>query len=66
MSGLFGIPIEGVDTSVDGLTDHRDAIIELRNAALEQNAFSWAVLLSHNIAILAALISYLKEAELKQ
>lgn len=33
----------------------RDQIIELRDAALNQGHMTWAVILSHNIAVLAVI-----------
>lgn len=49
--------VEGVDYSSQGIEDLRKDIIVIRDGALQQAAFHWAVALSHNLALLA----YLKE-----
>lgn len=41
----------------------REDVITLRNYALEQSDFDWAVLLSHVIAFMAQSIEQLKQAE---
>jgi hypothetical protein len=38
----------------DEVEDLRSSIIKLRGEALTQGDFKWAVILSHNIALLAA------------
>jgi hypothetical protein len=45
--------VEGVDYSPEGINAVREELIVLRNGALEQAEFHWAVLLSHVIAYLA-------------
>lgn len=39
--------------------DHRERLIELRNHALKQNSFEWAVLLSVTIGLLQVLAAEL-------
>lgn len=39
----------------------RETVIELRDGALKQNEFGWAVNLSHVIAVLALVIEVIEE-----
>lgn len=43
------------------LSQHRDQMIRLRDGALEAGAMDWAVIVSHNIAILTHFISMFPE-----
>ena len=45
--------VQGVDYRPEAIDDVRRLVIELRDAALEQAKFEWAVGLSHAIAYLA-------------
>ena len=45
--------IEGIDYSPEGIESAREELITLRDGALEQAEFLWAVILSHAIALLA-------------
>ena len=53
--GGGGFQVDGVDYSAEGINGIRDGVIQLRDAALSQNNFEWAVLLSHAIAQLGFL-----------
>lgn len=48
--------VEGVDYSVEGINDIRNQLIRLRNEALNQAEFTWAIIVSHAIAQLAYLV----------
>ena len=41
---------------VETLRAHRDIMIQLRNKAIETGQMEWAVMLSHNVAIMAHFI----------
>lgn len=47
------LKVEGIDYTPEGVAELREAVIELRDEALKQNAFEHSVMLSHVIAILA-------------
>lgn len=44
---------DGVDHSPAGIEAIREQIITLRNSALEKNNFTWSVILTHCVAMLA-------------
>lgn len=57
----LNITIDGNPMSVDDVRANRENLIELRNTALAQAEMEWAVILSHSIAILAAVVDELKQ-----
>lgn len=44
--------IEGIDYSPTGIEDIRSQLIILRDEALKENEFKWAVILSHAVVLL--------------
>lgn len=45
--------VEGIDYSPEGIQEIREALISLRDGAMEQGAMEWVLVLSHAIAQLA-------------
>lgn len=45
--------VDGVDYTPEGIRDLRKELIILRDEALAQNEFRWAVILSHTVVLLA-------------
>ncbi len=52
--------VAGVIYDEAAINAHRDLVIQMRDHALNQGAMDWAVLLSHNIGILAHVATMLK------
>jgi hypothetical protein len=46
--------VDGVEYTPEAVEDVREQLVELRNGALDQQEFTWAVLLSHAIAYLGS------------
>jgi len=57
--------VDGVLYTREGVEDIRQQVIKLRDSALEQADFWWAVTLSHTIAYLAEYADLLKAQEAK-
>jgi len=57
--------VDGVDYTPSGVEDIRQQVIILRDGAIKQSDFTWAVILSHTIAYLAEYADLLKEREAK-
>lgn len=51
----MNILVGDVNMSAEDIEENRSAIITLRDAALQDSRFDWAVTLSYTIALLAAL-----------
>lgn len=49
----FSPRVEGVEYTPEAVESVRKQLIELRDGALEQQEFTWAVLLSHTLAYMA-------------
>lgn len=47
------VRVAGIDYDADMIREHRNLIIELRDEALRQDDFEWAVNLSNTVALLA-------------
>jgi hypothetical protein len=59
--------VEGVDYSPESIENARLELAVLRNGALEQTEFKWAVLLSHVLAYLADYKEYIRlEDEIRE
>jgi len=49
---LAPMELDGVTYTKEGIASVRKDMIDIRDEALRQNEFAWAVILSHNIALL--------------
>lgn len=47
------VRVAGIDYDADMIREHRNLVIELRDEALRQGDMTWAVNLSHTVALLA-------------
>lgn len=55
------IKFDGMEFGPQEIEANREVLIHLRDNALRNGMFAWAVPLSHNIAILAAVIRLMRE-----
>lgn len=55
------IKFDGMEFGPQEIVANREVLIQLRDSALKNGMFAWAVHLSHTIAILAVLAALMKE-----
>lgn len=60
---VTSVEVAGVIYDAPKVREHRELIIQMRDAALEQNAMDWAVALSHNIGLLNHLANTLEPSQ---
>ncbi len=55
--------LDGVTYDAEAVREMREAVIEMRDASLKDDAFDWAVSLSHVVAVLAFYAEELEKPE---